>query len=657
MATSDFPEDEFIKQLEAIIDKNLENPDFSIEQLCREIGLSRTHLHRKIKAATQLSTSHFIRKIRLQRARKLLERSDYNISEIAYRTGNKSPQNFSKYFIREFGLSPSAYRRQFKQAEKESPVTERADDVAVDRSPQAPLPKSGNSTDRWQQKVFLYGVIGALLLVAGLFIFRTALFRSPSAGIAAGDASLPSIAVIPFENYGQEPDDFFCEGVVEDILTYLAQFKGLKVISRTSAAKYKNSDKTIRQIAAELRVSYILEGSVRQDSSEVRITAQLIRAADDKHIWARRFDRPKKNVMEIQAEVARAIASSLNQHISPGIQQKLERVPTGNLEAYNSLLRGRYLQRSRTKDDLYRSIEQFDAALQLDSCFSEAYAGKAAAYHLLTNLRYVPGQEEYYQDLAEQNALEAIRFDKSSGLAYGILGIIYTQQYRWEEAMSAFAIALDLSPNDAIINYWYGLSLRSTGDLDRALQYQKIASELDPLYPVIQAGYIYTCLLAGKFDLADQLIAQNEPVMGESFLYYTVVTNSRMRQGDYRGAVESAEKALRLNPEFKPTESDKIYSLGRLGREQQVLEYIVALDTTQALDCLRAAKAWKGLGDSDKSLQFLSRAAALGIINDDLLVEPIYADLRSHPAFLAILEQYGLSRFSSPLEKITVDRN
>ena len=143
----------------------------------------------------------------------------------------------------------------------------------------------------------------------------------------------------------------------------------MKVISRTSAAKYKNSDKTIRQIAAELRVSYILEGSVRQDSSQVRITDQLIRAADDKHIWARRFDRTKKNVMEIQAEVARAIASSLNQHISPGIQQKLERVPTDNLEAYNALLRGRYLPRSRTKDDLYRSVEQFDAALQLGSRF------------------------------------------------------------------------------------------------------------------------------------------------------------------------------------------------------------------------------------------------------------------------------------------------
>ena len=642
MEVQDFSEDGFLKQLMEIVEQHLDDPNFSIEQLCREAGVSRTHLHRKIKAATKLSTSHFIRKIRLEKASILLRQTDDNISEIAYQTGQSSPQNFSKYFIREYGLSPSAYRKQFQDRQRKETAGATLEPVAVGSE----KVEQEQSPSRVRSGWLIPALLIPVLLLAGWGIWQSLSGPETIPDDAVGNLS-PSIAVLPFQNYGGEEEAFFSEGVVEDILTYLTQFKDLRVISRTSSTQFKNSDKSIREIAGELEVSYILEGSVRQDSSEVRITAQLIRARDDQHVWAHRYDRPKKNVLELQAEVAKDIALSLNQKISPKMQEKLDRIPTPHIEAYNALLRGRYLQRNRTREALSRSIEAFDEALQLDPSYSEAYAGKATSLHLLANLRYVPGQETDYENMAERYALQAIKFDKGNGLAYGILGNVYSQQYRWEESIKAYEIALDLSPNDALLNYWFSLTLRAVGDLERAIGYHEIASQLDPLYPVIQAGYIYTCLLAGKFDLADRLLRKVKPVMGNSFLYYAVLGNSHMRKGAYKAAIAALEKTHELNPEFRISETDKIYSLGRLGETDLVQDYIVSLDTTRAIDCLRAAKAYISLDSTQHCLHYLNRASSLGLIQEDMLVEPMYAGLRTHPIFLNILKKFHLYAYLS----------
>ncbi|WP_170110695.1 helix-turn-helix domain-containing protein [Flavilitoribacter nigricans] len=633
------------------MEQNLDNPNFSIEQLCRKAGVSRTQLHRKIKAATQLSTSHLIRKIRLEKARQLLEQTDDHIAGIAFQTGHSSPQNFSKYFVKEYGLSPSNYRKEIQQKQTDVPKENR--EVSELPQPEVQTPESPETASNPGYHLWKYLIAAAiLLLLAGaswLYFSRT---PAPEP-----DMVTPSIAVIPFQNYGDDLNEFYSEGVVEDILTYLTQFKGLKVISRTSTNRYKDTGKSIREIARELGVNYILEGSVRQNSQEVRITAQLIRVHDDQHIWAHRYDRPKNNAMEIQAEVARDIATSLNQSISPAQRDKLARPQTDNSEAYQALLRGRYLQRSRTRDNLYRSIDFFDEALRLDPDYSEAYAGKAIAYNLLANLRYDPPQESEFQDLAEQNALQAIKHDRDNGLAYGILGNVYAQQFRWQKAVPAFEIALELSPNSAIINYWFSLSLRYIGELERSLNYHQTASELDPLHPVIQAGYIYTSLLAGKFELADQLLAQVAPFMGDSFLYYYVLAFSKMCKKEYRPAIEAAEQALAINPSFRQSESIKMYCLGQLGVHEPVISYVNTLDTTIALECLRAARAYMGMDQPEMSLHYLERAAAMGMAPEDLPVDPIYQQLHTDPAFTAILEQFNFLPFFRNSGTVAIDRD
>lgn len=649
MALEEIQWTDFTKALKEIVEQNLDNEDFSIDQLCKEMGLSRTHLHRKLKASANLSTSLFIRKIRLHKARELLENSDFNISEIAYQTGNKSPQNFSKYFIEEFGVSPSQYRKQWLEAHKET-IVGQTNGIA-----QVPPDKVDKPGQRFNSKLMIRSLIvttGLLLIVLFGFQVNGGFFYPKADDPDPSSDELPSIAVIPFQNYGLESEDFFSEGVVEDILTFLAQIDGWRVISRTSTSKYANTDKTIQQIGTELNVRYILEGSVRQDSHQVFITAQLIRVSDDKHLWAERYERPKNNVIDIQTEVAKSIARALNQSISSKAQQKLAHRPTENIEAYTAFLRGRHLLRSRKEEDLYKSLDQFKTALALDSVYAEAYIGMAKAYYLISSLRYETQKADSYNKLAEKFALMAIKHDKENGGGYAILGNLYADQYRWEEAISAYEIALDLNPNDALINYWYSLMLRSIGKLDKSLAYHQVASELDPLHPVVQAGYIYTCGLAGAFDLAEQILQKVEPVLGGSFLYYAAKGHLLLQKGDYEAAVPVCSKALELNPTFKPSESDRFYCLGKLGESGEVTEYIAGLDTTQALDCLRAAKAYLSLDEKARSLEMLSKAASLGLVPDDILANPIFLSIYSHPDYIAILRQFNLYSYYQPQENL-----
>ena len=363
--------------------------------------------------------------MRLQQAQTLLNTTNLTIAEVAYQCGISSPQNFTKYFTAAFGVNPSDFRKQQKlHSEVPDVDSPSVDALSVDTSsvdtlqakeeiqkikhsappsakypvsqppgaaekitsdiPRKTLHKNAGLRARWiLVTLIICGFVVGSIAYASLFRQQAPATPSPSPYTDA-----PSIAVIPFKNYHTADGDFFSEGVVEDVLTHLAKFQNLRVISRTSTERYRNTEKSIQQIASELGVSYVLEGSIRQSDGKIRITAQLIEAAVDRHVWAKNYDRTKENVMEIQSEVALDIARALNQEISPQVQQTIKELPTQNAEAYQALLRGRHLLRTREKVALEASIQEFNKALRLDPHFSHAYAGKAAAYYLLRDSYY-----------------------------------------------------------------------------------------------------------------------------------------------------------------------------------------------------------------------------------------------------------------------------
>lgn len=632
-------EEAFIDKISKIVRENLDNRSFSTQFLCDELHMSRSQLHRRIKQHTGLSTSLFIRRIRLARGKELLEGSDYNVSEIAYLTGIDSPQNFSKYFAEEYGVTPSLYRKHSSRVIEKQEVNDT--ELVQPVSPlDLPLPvKVG-----YLRKYRSYAIVVLSVILMLVFLFSMTRKQGKVALNQLSDSSVShienSIAVLPFANFGSETKDFFTDGIVEDILTNLAYFEELKVISRTSSMTYKNTRKTIREIANELKVAYLLEGSVRQHGEEVKVTAQLIRAADDFHVWAKNYTREVEDIFQLQSEISMDIAVALNQRISVQVSERIAPPPLVDFKAYNEFLIGRNLLISRSEEGIKEGIRRFDNALAIDPGFNKVLAFKANAYHLLAGVTYKDRDKN--SSIAEDLALQTIKLDPGNGLAYATLGGLYKDQYKWKQSKTSFEIALELSPNDALTNYWYSLLLRETGQFERSVIFSSKAIELDPLHPVIYAGHIVNCIYAGDHQLVGNLINEGKMLFDNSFAYHWAIAKSKEYHGDYQEAILEYDRVLRLNPGIPSVENARTYCLGRLGHHQEVLAYIDAHQDRIPEHYIARAVAYSGLKDAEASLSFLKAAADSGVIPTDIKVDMKFDLLRDQPGFIEIIQKFGL---------------
>lgn len=277
-----------------------------------------------------------------------------------------------------------------------------------------------------------------------------------------------SIAVLPFENMSSDQEqEYFSDGLTEDIITQLSKIKALKVISRTSVLQYKKNPKPMREIGKELGVASILEGSVRKFGDQVRITAQLINASTDDHLWAESYDRPVKDLFNIQKDVATAIAQVLNAKISNKESEKLEKKPTADLHAYDLYLRGRFLIEKRNKTDMLMARELFQQAVKIDKSFANAYSGLADTY-LLASYR---GYDDPAKMLpaAKEHINTAMKLDPQSGEIHASLGYYYHQTFEWGKAEKTYRKAISLNPNQSNIYLWLGLILESKGEMEEAI--------------------------------------------------------------------------------------------------------------------------------------------------------------------------------------------
>ncbi len=280
--------------------------------------------------------------------------------------------------------------------------------------------------------------------------------------------SANSIAVLPFSNLSSDVEqDYFSDGLTEDIITQLSKIKAYKVISRTSVVQYKNSPKSIKEIGKDLGVALILEGSVQRNEEHVRITAQLINAATDEHIWADSYDRPIKDIFSIQREVALAIAAVLNTTLSKKESRQLDYIPTADLQAYEFYLRGKLLTEKRNKTDLLIAREHFQQAVARDKSFAAAYSGLADTY-LLSSFR---GYEDPVTMLwqAKKYIDIATTLDPFSGETQASLGYWYFQSYDWHAAEITYRRAISLNANQSNVYLWLAILLQAKGEHEAAL--------------------------------------------------------------------------------------------------------------------------------------------------------------------------------------------
>jgi TolB-like protein len=461
------------------------------------------------------------------------------------------------------------------------------------------------SRNRWMGGVLVAAaavVVGLVLYMAGMLGVNGAEF-TPQLGER-------SVAVLPFTNLSDsKTDEYFSDGVTEDILTHLSKIGDLRVIARTSVMQYKDTRKRIRDIAAELGVATILEGSVRRSESQVRITGQLIDARTEEHLWAETYDRTLDDIFVIQSDVAQKIASALEATLTSDEIQRIDRTPTESTEAYQLYLQGRYFWNKRTDEDILKAKEYFEQAIEVDPLYAQAYVGLADSYNLLHQYTNLPSNETYPKGRAA--AMKALEIDPGAGeahisLAYGLF------EYYWEYAAAEreYRWGLELSPNYATGRQWHGEYLACVSRLEEALAELLKARELDPLSFVILSVSSWVHHGLRNLEMADDI---NERVMEMApdwpTTYYKALL-SMDHQGRYDDAAQYMEQFVRL----KGASLDEIALLldsykrnGIRGLWRAYLHMIESWEEMTAISPFDFAVAYAHLGDTDQAFRWLER--------------------------------------------------
>ncbi len=465
MNASQSMHDQLLEKVHHIIEDHLGDEDFSVEKLARLSGLSRSMLHRKLTMLTGQSASDLITEKRLIRARNLLENNVATVSEIAYQVGFSSPSYFNKVFKRHFKVPPGEVRKGALRQDETHPV------------PQEPRSSSIFISKKYRQ--LLYGLsIVLFLAITGWGINHFSRNRRPAE---------KSIAVLPFVSLTSEQENqFFADAIADDLLSKLSTIHGLKVISRTSSEVYRErGKKTIPQIADELGVSYIIEGSVQREKSRTRITIQLIDARLDDHIWSKLYDSELDDLFTVQSEIALKVASELNTVLTQQQISSIRKNFTNSTRAFELYQLGRISVSQRTLDGYKKGIEYYEQAIALDRNYGLAYAGLSDIYHLLALQFYVDLQEGTKK--ARELSLKALELDPDLAEAYAVLGSLDAYlDWNWDLGEEELLQAIRLNPNYSTAYQYYSEVLLITGRNKEAREYIERALELDPFSFVIR---------------------------------------------------------------------------------------------------------------------------------------------------------------------------
>src|SRR5437867_2291256 len=403
------------------------------------------------------------------------------------------------------------------------------------------------ATARRKKHVWVYVVmLGGLFSIGLFFLGRyTARDTASAARTEAATVSQKSIAVLPFDNLSRDPDNaYFCEGVQDEILTRLAKVADLKVISRTSTQHFKSTPDNLPQIAKQLGVTNILEGSVQKASDQVRVNVQLINALTDAHLWADTYDRKLTDIFAVESEIAKTIAETLQARLSGSEKSSIAKAPTANPEAYELYLKGRFFWNKRTGADLRKAIEYFNQAVAKDPNYALAYVGLSDSYLLLPNYGSTSSQEALPP--ARTAAKKALALDDSLAEAHASLGLLATIELDLNRALSELERAVQLKPNYATAHHWLALADMTLARFDPAIREGKRAIELDPLSVIINADFSWLYLCARRYDEAEAQARKTLEIDPHFFLAHYYLGIALQLKGRLGEAIPELQKSFEL---------------------------------------------------------------------------------------------------------------
>jgi serine/threonine-protein kinase len=453
-----------------------------------------------------------------------------------------------------------------------------------------------------------------------------------------------SIAVLPFANLsGDKDNEYFSDGLAEEILNALTKLHGLKVAARTSAFAFKGRNEDIRLIGETLHVTHVLEGSVRKAGSRLRITAQLISIADGCHVWSERYDREMTDIFAIQDEISQAIVTVLKLKLAKPASRALGRRPV-EPEAYESYLKGRFFWNKRTESDLNRSIEYFLRAIELDPAYALAYAGLSDAYVLL-GIFGVRAPGDVYPK-ARAAAERALEIDETLAEPHAALGHVLTA-YDWDfqGAETEYKRALDLNSSYPTAHQWYGHLLAVTGRYAEGIAEVTRARDLDPLSVPINAfvGLIY--MKARKSREAVEAARKGVDLDPNNPFAHWILARALDAQNELSESVAESEKAARLSGGGQASTAQLGCAYARIGdtaKAHKIIDQLAELSRTKYVSPYDIAIIYTGLGEKDLALEWLEKAYEERAVRLLELPDPAFDTLRSDPRFQDLVKRIGL---------------
>jgi len=501
--------------------------------------------------------------------------------------------------------------------------------------------ESGKKLDRW---IIAILVLAVVLLLTNQFVLHRDEKRADIAPVA--EISAKSIAVLPFDNLSRDPDNaYFAEGVQDEILTRLAKVADLKVISRTSTQRFKSAPADLREIAKQLGVTHILEGSVQKAGDSVRVNVQVINALTDVHLWADTYDRKLTDIFAIESEIAKNVTENLKARLNDRAEEVLAARPTENPEAHELYLKGRYFWNRRSTASLRKAGDYFQKAIDLDPKYALAYAGLADVHSLVPVYAGTAPQDDVPKALAA--ARKAVDLDDRLAESHTSLGNALVSSVQLKAAEAEFRRALELNPNYATAHQWLAECLFGQGRFSESLAENERAHELDPLSLIINASYASSLAGAGRYEEAVQQARKTLDLDPELVPGHEILGQIYEDEGKLNEAIIEYSKANELGP--TPSNfamlAHAYAKTGRMGETRKILDKLTDLSAQQYVGAYPLAVIHLALGEKGEALRLLEQS----FVERDILLQGLYGSikidkrldpLRHDPRFQKLVERF-----------------
>ena len=482
---------------------------------------------------------------------------------------------------------------------------------------------------------------GVLVLLVAAFL----LWKLPS--MAHRPVEIRSLAVLPLENLSSDvSQEYFADGMTDELITALGTINGLRVISRSSVMLYKHALKPLPEIARELKVDAVVEGTVLRSGQQVRITAQLIRAAVDEHIWSQSYQGDLQDTLEFQDKVAHGIADRIRATLNSQGHAFLESAKLVNPDAHDAYLRGRYFWNKRTEQGLRTAITYFEEAIAKDPNYAQAYSGLADSYALLGDWEYGALTPNEAFPKAKAAATKALVLDDTLGEAHASLAFCLDLfNWDWKSAELEFKRAIDLSPSYATAHQWYAWHLIVTGRNEQGLNELKKAEALDPLSLIISADIADALVIAHRYQESIQQSRKTMEMDPSFAMAHYQLGQALVQLRDYDQAIRELQQAIELsrgNP-LGTSQLGFVYALsGRRNEALKILDDLKNRSNHEPSAAADVALVYAGLNEKDQAFAWLEKAY-VERFNPSILLRPAFDVLRSDPRFQDFLRRLGLS--------------